>query len=244
MVYRASIDSKSRSTIPNRLKNLGCQQVHRAFWRIDEKNVQLVLKVLENNKPILLKRLREIKNPKVIKKKEFAGVGSLVVVTFVLPKGVNREKVTNFLKKAPCIRLRRSVYAFSQKHAFYEKEPKLVDALKLVNFIIEIKGDVKIISRVVIVNRIAAENVLQETTARVEKGVVDIVRSCKELYMKARNSNDYGVLRERFSRIRRRFLILKKVAAVYEDWLKMDFSKSLMRAYHALRKVYSVINLT
>jgi len=243
VVYRASIESTSRSTIPSRLKTLGCQQLHRAFWRIDEKKVQCVLKVLENNQPILLKRLREIKNPKLAKKKEFAGIGSLVVVTFALPKGANREKVRNFLKKAPCIRLRRSVYAFSQKHAFYEKEPKLVDALKLVNFIREIKGDVKIISRVVIVNKVAAENVLQETTARVEKGVVDIVSSCKELYMKARNANDYGVLRERFSRIRRRFLILKKVAAVYENWLKMDFSKSLMKAYHALRKVYSVIKL-
>ena len=60
--------------------------------------------------------------------------------------------------------------------------------------------------------------------------------------MKARTTKEYGVLRERFSRIKRRFLILKKVAAVYEAWLKMDFSKSLMRAYHALRKVNAVIN--
>jgi hypothetical protein len=241
VVYRAPIESKARSAIPNRLKALGCQQLHRAFWKIDEKKVHLVLKVLENNQPILLKRLREIKNPKIAKKKEFTGLGSLVVVTFALPKGANREKVKNFLRRAPCIRLRRSVYAFSQKHSFYEKEPKLVDALKLVNFIREIKGNVKIISRVVVVNRASVERLLQETRERVEKGAVDIVNSCKELYMKARTGNDYGILRDRFSRIKRRFLILKKVAAVYEEWLKIDFSKSLMKAYHALRKVNSVI---
>ena len=150
--------------------------------------------------------------------------------------------MSRFHRDSACIRLRRSVYAFSQKHSLYEKEPKLVDALKLVNFIREINGDVKIISRVVVVNAVAAENLLQETTARVEKGVVDIVSSCKELYMKARTTKEYGVLRERFSRIKRRFLILKKVAAVYAEWLKLDSSKSLMRAYHALRKVDSVLN--
>ncbi len=241
VVYRAPIESKGRSSIPNRLKTLGCQQVHRAFWKINEKNVHQVLKVLENNQPILLKRLREIKNPKLAKKKEFVGLGSLIVVTFALPKGANREKVRNFIRKAPCIRLRRSVYAFSQKHSIYEKEPKLVDALKLVNFIRENQGNVKIISRVVIVNTTSVERLLQETRERVEKNAVDIVSSCKEIYIKARTGNDYGVLRESFSRIKRRFLILKKVAEVYEEWLKIDFSKSLMRAYHALRKVNFVI---
>ena len=147
VVYRTPIESTARSAIPNRLKELGCQQLHRAFWKIDEKKVHYVLKVLENNQPILLKRLREIKNPKLAKKRAFSGLGSLVVVTFALPKGANREKVTNFIRRAPCIRLRRSVYAFSQKHSLYEKEPKLVDALKLVNFIRDIQGNVKIISR-------------------------------------------------------------------------------------------------
>jgi hypothetical protein len=227
--------------IPGRLKALGCQQLHQAFWKVDEKKVHSVLEVLENNQPILLKRLREIKNPKLAKKKKFAGLGSLVVVTFRLPKGANREKVRSFLKKAPCIRLRRSVYAFSQKHSLYEKEPKLVDALKFVNFIRDMKGEAKIISRVVVVNSVAAENLLKETADRVEKSVADIIRSCKEIYTKARNEKDYTDSRDRLSRIRRRFIILKNVASVYEKWLKMDFSKDLMKAYHAIRKVNAVV---
>ena len=243
VVYRAPIESTARSGIPNRLKELGCQQLHRAFWKIDEKKAQRVLKVLENNQPIHLKRLREIKNPKLAKKKKFSGLGSLIVVTFTLPKGANREKVMNFIRRAPCIRLRRSVYAFSQKHSLYEKVPKLVDALKLVNFIRDMEGNVKIISRVVIVNMTSVERLLQETRDRVEHGVVDIIDSCKELYKKARISDDYTLLRDRFSRIKRRFLILKKIASVYEEWLKIDSSKNIMRAYHALRKVNAVINL-
>jgi len=241
VVYRAPIESKGRSTLPNRLKTLGCQQLHRAFWKIDEKKAHRVLKVLENNQPILLKRLREIKNPQLAKKKAFTGLGSLIVVMFRLPKGANREKVKNFLRRAPCIRLRRSVYAFSQKHSFYDKEQKVVDALKFVNFIREMQGEAKIISRVVIINRVSVERLLQETREHVEKEAVKIVGSCKELYVKARDGNDLGILRDRFLRIKRRFYALKKVAAVYEGWLKIDFSKSLMKAYHALRKVHSVL---
>ncbi|HDQ05619.1 MAG TPA: hypothetical protein ENN36_02710 [Candidatus Bathyarchaeota archaeon] len=241
VVYRAPVESTHRSAIPNRLKELGCQQLHRAFWKIDEKKAHRVLKVLENNQPILLRRLREIKNPQLARKKEFTGFGSLVLVMFKLPKDANREKVKNFLRRAPCIRLRRSVYAFCQKHRFYDKEQKLVDALKFANFIRSLQGEVKIISRVVIVNRESAKRLLQETIEHVEKEVVKIVESCKEIYMKVRDGNDLVLLRDRFSRIRKRLSVLKKVAAFYEGWLKIDLSKKLMRAYHALRKVNSII---
>jgi hypothetical protein len=94
----------------------------------------------------------------------------------------------------------------------------------------------------VIINTTSVERLLQETRERIEHGVTDIVSSCKEMFNKARTGNEYALLRERFSRIKRRFLILKKIAAVYEEWLKIDFSKSIMRAYHALRKVNAIIN--
>jgi hypothetical protein len=241
VVYRAPVESKRRSALPNRLKALGCQPLHRAFWKIDEKKAHGVLKVLENNQPILLKRLREIKNPQLAKKKEFTGLGSLVLVMFKLPKEANREKVKTFLRRAPCIRLRRSVYAFSQKQSVYDKEEKVVDARKFVDFIREMQGNVKIISRVVIINRVSVERLLQETREHIEKEAVKIVDSCKELYAKAREENNLGIVRDRFSRIKRRFSTLKKVAAIYERWLKIAFSKSLMKAYHALRKVNSVL---
>jgi hypothetical protein len=242
VVYRASTESKDRSTIPTRLKALGCQQIHRAFWKIDEKKAQQVLYILENNHPILLKRLREIRDPNIAKKKQFARLGSLIIVAFTLPKEANREKVKNFLRKAPCIRLRRSVYAFSQKQSFYDKEPTLVDALKFINFIRENNGDVKLMSRVVVINASGSETLLKETQEHIEKGASDIVHGCKELYTKALAGKDAGQFRERFSRIKRRFFILKKVAKVYGVWLKTDSSKSLMKAYHALRKVHSLLS--
>jgi len=82
---------------------------------------------------------------------------------------------------------------------------------------------------------------VEEIQDIVEKRVIEIVKSCKELYGKALGGKDTAVLSDRFSRIKRRYLTLKKIAAFYERWLKMEFSKSLMRAYHALRKVNSII---
>ena len=241
VVYRASAESKSRSNIPIRLKELGCQQLHKAFWKVEQQKVRQVNEVLENNQPIFLKRLRSIKKPQLAKNKKFTGFGSLVVVFFALPKEANREKVKNFLRRAPCIRLRRSVYAFPQKHYFFDKEKKLVDVLKYVNFIKSIKGEVKILSRVVIMNRSAVERLLIETSEHIEKEVNEIVNSCKKLYIKAKNGEELSIIRDRFSRIKKRYIILKKVSNVYERWLKIDFSKSLMRAYHALRKVLSFL---
>ncbi|MGW8289297.1 MAG: hypothetical protein ACWGNP_03400, partial [Candidatus Bathyarchaeia archaeon] len=133
--------------------------------------------------------------------------------------------------------MRRSVYAFSQKQAFYDKEQKIVDALKFANFIREMKGEVKFISRVIIINRTSVERLLQETREHIEKESASIVASCKELYMRARDGNDSGMLRDRFLRIKRRFSMLKKVTAIYALWLKIDVSKSVMKAYHSLRKV-------
>ena len=242
VVYRTPLESKARSAIPRRLKQLGCQQLHRAFWKIDEKKMHDVLKVLKNNHPVIMKRLREIKNPKLAKKEAFSGLGSLMVLTFTLPKGANREKVTNFLRKAPCIRLRRSVYAFSQKRSVNEKVTKLATVSKFANFIREIGGDVKIISRVVILNPVAVESLLNETKDRIEQSVLNIVSSCKKLYVKASAEKDYELIRGEFTRLKRRYLTLKKVCAVYTVWLKIDFTKTLMRAYHALRKVNTIID--
>jgi hypothetical protein len=244
VVYRTPADSTGRSIIPARLKELGCQQVHRAVWKFKEKKARSVMEILEKNQPIVIKRLREIQKPQFAKKKELTGLGSLVVVMFTLPKEANREKVKNFLRKAPCIRLRRSVYAFSLKQNIYEKDQKLVDALKFVNFIKENRGTVKIISRVVVLNTKAVEKLLNETNERIENSVTKIIQSCKELYLKSRSTNDLIFMRDRFARIKRRFIILKKVALVYESWLKLDFSNKIMRTYHALRKVKTVLEQT
>jgi len=115
VVYRASRESKDRSVLPRRLKALGCRRVRRSFWEVDGEKVNRVLKVLEKNQPILLKRVREIKKPRIVRNKGVSELGSLVIVMYATPKEAKREKIRNFLRNEPYIRLCRSVYPFSQK---------------------------------------------------------------------------------------------------------------------------------
>jgi hypothetical protein len=217
--------------------------VHRSFWEIDEEKVNRVLKVLEKNQPILLKRVREIRKPRFVRNKEVSELGSLVIVMYATPKEAKREKVKNYLRKAPYIRLSRSVYAFSQKHSLFDKNNELVDAPKFSAFIKEIREDVKVIPRVVIVNKGSIERLLEETRQRVENNISGINRCCKELYNKAlKGEHDVRRIRDSLSKNRRRFITVKKVAAFYEKWLGMDFSRSLMKAYRAVAKVNSILN--
>ena len=242
VVYRVSKEFNNRSAIPRRLKELGCKRIHSAFWKIEEEKVYNVLKVLEKNQPVLLKRTREVKRPKFVRNSGLPRLGSLVIVMYAAPKEVRRERIRKVLKRAPCIRLRRSVYAFSQKHSFFDKDHKLVDARKFAIFVKEIHGDVKVIPRVLIVNRDAVERLLQETRERVERENSDIVRCCKELYGKALKGDDVRLIKDSLSKCKRRFLTVKKVAAFYEKWLNINFSRSLIKSYKAVKKVNSIVS--
>ena len=189
VVYRAPRESKGRSVLPHRLKALGCRQVHRTFWEVEEEKVNRVLKALKKNQPILLKRVREIRKPRFVRNKGVSELRSLVIVMYATPKEARREKTKDFLMKAPYIRLCRSVYAFSQKHSLFDKNNELVDALKFTDFIKEIQEYVKVIPRVVIVNKGSIERLLEETRQRVESELSDINGCCKEIYAKALEKN-------------------------------------------------------
>ncbi len=243
VAYRASKESKDRSLLPHRLRALGCKQVHKSFWKIEEEKVNTVLKVLEKNQPILLKRVREIRKPRSMKSSGISEIGGLVIVMYANPKEAKRERIKNFLKKAPCIRLCRSVYAFSQNHSLFDKDNELVDAFKFAEFIKGIQEDVKVIPRVVVVNADSYERLLEEIRERIEGEIYNIVKCCKELYNRAL-STEYDVprIKDVLSKNRRRFIAVKKVIAFYEKWLRMDFSKSLLKSYRAIQKVNSVVN--
>jgi hypothetical protein len=199
--------------------------------------------VLEKNQPILLKRVREIRKPRFLRNKGVSELGSLVIVMYATPKEERREKIKSFLRKAPYIRLCRSVYAFSQRHSLFDRNNELVDALKFADFIKGIREDVKVIPRVVIVDKGPIERLLEETRQRVEDEFSDINSCCKELYNGALKRK-YEVRRicDSLSKNKRRFIAVKKVAAFYEKWLGMDFSRDLMKTYRAVAKVNSILN--
>ena len=240
VVYRAPKESKNRSAIPNRLKSLGCKRLHEAFWRIRDDEIRKVLNVLAENQPILLKRIREVKKPQLTQNRGLSELGSLVVVMYATPKDVKREKTKKLLSRAPCLRLRRSVYAFLQRHSLFDKDHQLVDARRFVEFIEQNNGKVKVVPRVVIEDAKSLERLLQETIERVETRLTSIIRCCKELYGRTPTGDALRPAKDLLAKNKRMFLATKKVAAFYEKWLGADFSSSLRRSYKAIKQVSSV----
>ncbi len=240
VAYRATRESKDRSTLPHSLRALGCRQLHRSFWEVNEENVNRVLKVLEKNQPILLRRIREIRKPRLAKD-GVLDIGSLVIVMYATPKEFKREKIKNILKRAPCIRICRSVYAFSHKHSLFDREHRLVNAVRFSEFIKEIHEDVKVIPRVVLQDTTSVERLIQETREHLEREISDIIMSSQELYSQVFVGDNAQLIRDSHLMNQRRFMRVKRMAAFYERWLQIDFSRNLMRSYRAIRKVSSVL---
>jgi hypothetical protein len=67
-----------------------CKKLHRVFWEVNEKKVSQVMRVLENNQPILLKRGRELRKPRFVSNRGILELGRLVIVMYKTPKEVKR----------------------------------------------------------------------------------------------------------------------------------------------------------
>jgi hypothetical protein len=237
VVYRASKESQDRSLISTRLKELGCKRIRRSFWEIKEGNSNKVLQVLKNNQPILLRRIRNLVKPSN-SGNEVAEIGSLVVVAYSLTRQTRRERIKNTLKKAPCIRLARSVYAFSHYHHLFDLKNELVDAARFEAFISEIHDEVKVIPKLVIVNTKVNDRLVEEVKLRIQKETDSIIASCKELYQRVlEGETNLQKIQKSLSVKKSRYRALKKVANFYRRWLKIDMTPSLMKAYRSIAKV-------
>ncbi len=246
VVYRASRNVKDRSLMPRRLYGLGCSKIHKGFWEINETKTSKVMQLLQGKQPVLLKKTRDLRRPNsvhVFNVKKPRELGSLVIVIHASARETKREKTSNFLKKAPYIRLRRSVYAFLQDHSLFDKENRLIDGHKFLVFLEENGEDFKVISRIAIVNQSCIERLVEETKQRVEEELLDIVESCKRYQIKFSNERcDPQCVRNTLTKLKRRFEKTKNVASFYEKWMKIDFSKSLMKSYRKVKRIQASVD--
>jgi len=246
VVYRASRNVKDRSLMPRRLYGLGCSKIHKGFWEIKEMKTSKVIQLLQGKQPVLLKKTRDLRRPNLVHAfsvKKPRELGSLLIVIHVSDRETKREKISNFLKKAPYIRLRRSVYAFFQDHPLFDKENRLVDGHKFLAFLEENGEDFKVISRIAIVNQNCIERLVEETKQRVEEELLDIAESCKRYQIKFSNEIcDPQCVITTLTRLKRRFETIKNIASFYEKWMKIDFSKSLMKSYRMVKRIQESID--
>jgi len=244
VVYRASADSKNRSRVTKRLRALGCEQMHRSFWKVNKENVYAVSRLLEGNHPIILKRVREVRKPVYDKRSgKLCDPGSLIIIAYRSLNETDRVKVKNFLKRAPYIRLCRGVYAFSHWHERFDKRHELVNATDFWEFIQKVDEKSIIIPRVIIVNTESVDMILEEVKNRVKKEIDKIAQTYLNSYQKM----NFEVTDQSFittsQKLKKRFTTIRKVAIFYKKWLRVDFSGDLIKIYRVMKRVNS-LNIT
>ncbi len=241
VVYRASKEYRNRRLIPKRLKALGCRRIVGSFWEVGDEKVGDVLKVLEGNQPVLLKRLRETRKPEFDKEDKLTDFGSLVVFAYQSERKEETSKIKKLLKKAPYIRLCRTVYAFSREHSNYDTKGNLIDARRFWMFAQETGENVKVFPRMVIVNSESIPILLERITKRIQKGIDAVVMGYLDLYHRAAKGEiDRKGLHEEQLKLYRRFISIKKLAIFYKKWLGTDFSKIITKPYPVMRKIRSM----
>ena len=237
VAYRPPLGVENRRQIEDQLRTLGGRQVRGFLWAISKRDLMAARAVLQKHSPVLLRRTREIRKPELANRREQKELGSLIVIAYRAAKDVKKEKVRSWLRRAPCLRLSLGVYAFPQRR-FFDKTGRLINAGIFWELIRQFDEDAVIIPRLVVVNTKAVDRLVDEIERRVVKETAKIVEGYETLYRKASQDEvDRQHVVEIARRIRRRFKTLKKVAVIYEKWLKLDLGSTVMKPYPAMRKV-------
>lgn len=237
VVYRASKECGNKGLISKRLESLGCKHVCGSFWEISERKVSEVLRIVGENKAILLKRTREIRRPQYDDKGNIVELGSLVVLAYN-PENNGNAKIKWLLARTPYIRLCRSVYAFPQNSGRYGRGD-IFGLSNLITAIREHDKDAKVFSRMVVVNSSEAMDFLVERVRlrikrRAEK-ILDGYKSLMNAFLTGQIEKKQLIEKER--RLYDEFKHLRRLAIFYEKWLKTDLVRETMRVYSAMRKV-------
>jgi hypothetical protein len=238
VVYRASRNDKNRGVIPNDLRSLGCIQLHKSLWEVQEEKIKKVLQVLQKYEPILLRRAREIRKPKWNRNGKITDIGSLSIVAYNIPNG-KRKLVNRALWKTPYIRLCRAVYAFPQGHSMFDKNKTIDGLLKLIQ---ANKGGARVIPRIVIEDSASIQQVVNEIEERIKEEASNIVALSEKITAKVKeNGENTAKSSEKVANIRQKYLTLKKVASAYEKWLKLNFSRNMLKTYRAIKKTRDLV---
>jgi hypothetical protein len=237
VAYKPPLGVDNRRQIEDQLRTLGGKQIRGFLWAIGKQDLIAARHILQKQMPVLLRRTREIRKPNPANGNEQRELGSLIVIAYKATKDVKKEKVRNWLRRAPCLRLSPGVYAFPQRRIF-DKKGRLVNAGGFWELVRQFDEDAAIIPRLTVVNTKAVDRLVDETKKRVVKETAKIIEGYKTLYKRASQDDIDGQRAVEMARkIRRRFYTVKKVAAIYGDWLKIDLGSTVMKPYPAMRKV-------
>jgi hypothetical protein len=240
IAYKAS--RENRGLISRRLNALGCKRICGSFWEVENRKLERTLKIIGGNQPVLLKRTREIRRPAYDEEGNIIDFGSLIIIVYNARKD-DKGKIRWLLSRTPYIKICRSVYAFCHNNYKYDKRGDLFDVNYLFALMKENDKDAKIFSRMSIVNNDAetVKMLLDRVRVRIERKMRGILNG----YMKLIRANYEGQIdRKRLideeKKLYSKFVALRRMSIFYEKWLKINFSKDLMKIYSMIRKLHSI----
>jgi hypothetical protein len=227
-----------RTQLVHQLRTMGLKQVRGSLWVVEAKNLSAAKALLQEYSPVIMKRIREIRKPSFMKDLGRSDLGNLVVVAYRIIDSGEREKVENRAKAVPCLHISRGVCAFPQRQSLFDKNGKFIDASRFYEYVREFDDSAVMIPRLIFMNSGAVERLTEETKRRIEREVRSIIEGFKVLYQRMmRNEIDRRHVLKTARKLRKRFAIVKRLAAFYGEWLNVDLSKSAMKPYPAIRKV-------
>jgi hypothetical protein len=240
IAYKAS--RENRGLISRRLNALGCKRICGSFWEVENRKLERTLKIIGGNQPVLLKRTREIKRPAYDEEGNIIDFGSLIIIVYNARKD-DKGKIRWLLSRTPYIKICRSVYAFCHNNYKYDKRGDLFDVNYLFALMKENDKDAKIFSRMSIVNNDAetVKMLLDRVRVRIERKMRGILNGYMKLIRaKYEGQIDRKRLIDEEKKLYSKFVALRRMSIFYEKWLKINFSKDLMKIYSMIRKLHSI----
>lgn len=133
--YKPPEEEAERELVEKKLTSLRCVKLHYSFWRVPQKEVRKVLETVRENRPLILKRSRDLIAPQISFDKGVYDLGSVAVIAYRLPKREVRKRaaVLRALRKTPRIRIGQSLYLIpylkASKLEVYKRKVMLQDDL-------------------------------------------------------------------------------------------------------------------
>lgn len=225
-----------RADVIKQLYDLGYVRIHRNVLINQQKNKSDESSVFKSLPLIFLRTSRELHKPSINEETNTFDLGSLILLTYRLPRDEKIHKATNRLfRRAPCFKLARSVYIFPQIRYDKYDDSVLLRPSTLLRRMIILGVQTTYIPKVTISNASLTESLIEELKENLSKRTQRVLDQCVKLQQLPKSQ-----LNKKTSELRIEIRIIRHLLLFYEKELKIihkNANNGLRKALRSLSKV-------
>jgi hypothetical protein len=225
-----------RADVIKRLYDLGYVRIHRNVL-INQRKDKADESSFFKNLPIIFLRIsREIHKPWINEETNTFDLGSLILVAYRLPRDERIQKATNrIFRRAPCFKLARSVYIFSQIRYNKYEDSVLQSPSTILRRMIMFGIQTIYIPKVTISNASLTKSLISELEENLSKRVQKILDDCTKLQQLPKSQ-----VNKKISELKIEIRVIRHLLLFYEKELKIthkDVNSSLRKSLRRLSEV-------